>query len=42
VRAAREHHAEVVRELPIEATRLSRGDPAIPTVFEGAQSRSLS
>lgn len=36
VRAARDHHAGVVRELPLEATRLSRGDPAIPTVFEGA------
>jgi nicotinate phosphoribosyltransferase len=36
VSAAREHHAAVVRELPLEATRLSRGDPAIPTVIEGA------
>ncbi|MFD1720191.1 nicotinate phosphoribosyltransferase [Amnibacterium endophyticum] len=31
VRAAREHHAAVVRELPQEGTRLSPGDPAIPT-----------
>jgi len=31
VRAAREHHAAAVRELPAEAMRLSPGDPAIPT-----------
>jgi nicotinate phosphoribosyltransferase len=33
VRAAREHHARVVRELPPEARRLSGGDPAIPTAL---------
>lgn len=32
-RLAREHHAVVKAELPAEATRLSGGDPAIPTVF---------
>ncbi|MGN6742691.1 MAG: nicotinate phosphoribosyltransferase [Amnibacterium sp.] len=42
VRAAREHHAAVVRELPREGMRLSGGDPAIPTVFEDGQSRSVS
>ena len=31
VRAAREHHAAVVRELAPEGTRLSPGDPAIAT-----------
>jgi nicotinate phosphoribosyltransferase len=31
VRAAREHHAAVLAELPEEAFRLSGGDPAIPT-----------
>ncbi|MCU1472633.1 nicotinate phosphoribosyltransferase [Amnibacterium sp.] len=36
VRAARDHHASVIGELPPEATRLSSGDPAIPTVIEGA------
>jgi nicotinate phosphoribosyltransferase len=30
--AARRHHATAVAELPPEATRLSRGDPALPTV----------
>ncbi|MDH2445294.1 nicotinate phosphoribosyltransferase [Amnibacterium sp. CER49] len=30
--AARRHHAVAVAELPPEATRLSRGDPALPTV----------
>jgi nicotinate phosphoribosyltransferase len=29
--AAREHHARVVRDLPVEAFRLRAGDPAIPT-----------
>lgn len=32
-RAAREHRAEVMQELPIEAFRLGRGEPAIPTVY---------
>ena len=36
VRAAREHHAAVIRELPLEGMRLSAGDPAIPTVIQGA------
>lgn len=34
--AARERHAMAVQELPGMARQLSRGDPAIPTVFEGA------
>ncbi|HEY3682145.1 MAG TPA: nicotinate phosphoribosyltransferase [Streptosporangiaceae bacterium] len=34
--AARERHTAAVRELPGMARQLSRGDPAIPTVFEGA------
>ncbi|MDQ0743493.1 nicotinate phosphoribosyltransferase [Clavibacter sp. B3I6] len=29
--AAREHHARVVRDLPVQAFRLRAGDPAIPT-----------
>jgi nicotinate phosphoribosyltransferase len=29
--AAREHHARVMRDLPVEAFRLRAGDPAIPT-----------
>jgi nicotinate phosphoribosyltransferase len=33
VRAAREHHARVIAELPPIAMRLSGGDPAIPTVL---------
>ena len=33
VRAARDHHASAMRELPSEAMRLSGGDPAIPTVL---------
>ncbi|WP_445443791.1 nicotinate phosphoribosyltransferase [Clavibacter sp. km1a] len=33
--AAREHHARVVRDLPVQAFRLRAGDPAIPTE-EGA------
>jgi nicotinate phosphoribosyltransferase len=32
-RSAREHHAAVRAELPPEGTRLSGGEPAIPTVF---------
>ncbi|WP_350349545.1 nicotinate phosphoribosyltransferase [Agromyces sp. G08B096] len=31
--AARAHRAEVMQELPIEAFRLGRGEPAIPTVY---------
>lgn len=30
---AREHHAAAIAELPPEAFRLSRGEPAIPTVY---------
>ncbi len=33
-RAAREHRATAMRELPDEAFRLGRGDPVLPTVFE--------
>jgi nicotinate phosphoribosyltransferase len=32
--AAREHHREALAELPAHALQLSRGYPAIPTVFE--------
>ncbi|QAY73642.1 nicotinate phosphoribosyltransferase [Agromyces protaetiae] len=32
-RAAREHRANVMQELPIEAFRLGRGEPAIPTTY---------
>jgi nicotinate phosphoribosyltransferase len=32
-RAARAHRAEVMQELPIEAFRLGRGEPAIPTTY---------
>jgi len=31
---ARLHHASVMRELPIEAFRLGRGEPVIPTLYE--------
>lgn len=31
--AARAHRAEVMQELPIEAFRLGRGDPVIPTTY---------
>lgn len=31
--AAREHHAAVMAELPTQARALSRGEPAIPTVY---------
>ncbi|AAT89189.1 nicotinate phosphoribosyltransferase [Leifsonia xyli subsp. xyli] len=34
VRRARSHRAMAVRELPDHAFRLSRGDPALPTIFE--------
>ncbi|TFC83551.1 nicotinate phosphoribosyltransferase [Cryobacterium sp. TMT3-29-2] len=30
---ARAHHASVMQELPIEAFRLGRGDPVIPTLY---------
>lgn len=30
---ARQHHEQVIAELPADAFRLSRGDPAIPTVY---------
>lgn len=33
VRAARERHDASVAELPVEAHRLARGEPVIPTVF---------
>ncbi len=33
VAAAREHHRAAVAELPLDALRLSRGEPAIPTVY---------
>lgn len=33
VAAAREHRAAAVAELPIEALRLGRGEPVIPTVY---------
>lgn len=33
VRAAREHHARAIAELPPDAMRLSGGDPALPTVL---------
>jgi nicotinate phosphoribosyltransferase len=32
--AARERHQRVLAELPPQALQLSRGDPAIPTVFD--------
>jgi nicotinate phosphoribosyltransferase len=32
--AARERHQRVLAELPAQARQLSRGDPAIPTIFE--------
>jgi nicotinate phosphoribosyltransferase len=31
---ARERHQRVREELPLQARQLSRGDPAIPTIFE--------
>lgn len=33
VSAAREHHASAIAELPVDATRLARGEPVIPTVY---------
>jgi nicotinate phosphoribosyltransferase len=32
-RLAREHHASVMAELPIQAFRLGRGDAVVPTVY---------
>ncbi len=32
--AARQRHASSLRELPLSATQLSRGEPAIPTIYE--------
>lgn len=32
-KAARDHRAQVMQELPIEAFRLGRGEPAIPTTY---------
>ncbi|RNE59035.1 nicotinate phosphoribosyltransferase [Cryobacterium tepidiphilum] len=32
-RRAREHHATAMAELPVQAFRLGRGDPVIPTVY---------
>jgi nicotinate phosphoribosyltransferase len=31
---ARERHRQALAELPPQAFQLSRGDPAIPTIFE--------
>lgn len=33
VEAARAHHAAALAELPVKATRLSKGEPVIPTLF---------
>jgi nicotinate phosphoribosyltransferase len=33
VARAREHHANAIAELPADALRLSRGEPAIPTRY---------
>lgn len=33
VRSAREHHAAVMAELPQDAFRLAKGDPALPTIY---------
>lgn len=35
--AARDRHAASLAELPVTATQLSRGEPAIPTVYEQEQ-----
>ncbi len=37
VARAREHHARVREELPVQALALSRSDPAIPTVYMDAE-----
>ena len=34
-RRAREHRAAAVAELPAQALRLSRGEPAVPTIYRG-------
>nr|WP_256335889.1 nicotinate phosphoribosyltransferase [Microbacterium sp. cf332] len=36
VRAAREHHARVIEEMPVRALALSRSEPAIPTTYRDA------
>jgi nicotinate phosphoribosyltransferase len=36
--AARERHHRVRAELPLEALKMSRGEPVIPTVYAGGQS----
>ena len=33
--AARAHHKQSLAELPPRALQLSRGEPAIPTIYEG-------
>ncbi len=33
VQRAREHHAAAIAELPVDAFRLSAGDPILPTIF---------
>ena len=38
--AARDRHRQVLAELPPQARQLSRGEPAIPTVFENGDERS--
>ena len=42
VGSARERHRATLAELPPYALQLSRGYPAIPTVFEGGDTESLS
>jgi nicotinate phosphoribosyltransferase len=37
--AARERHVAALAELPLEAHKLSRGDPAIPTDYQGPGQR---
>jgi nicotinate phosphoribosyltransferase len=37
--AARERHRQVLGELPPQARQLSRGEPAIPTIFENGDER---
>jgi nicotinate phosphoribosyltransferase len=39
LQAARERHRQVLGELPPQARQLSRGEPAIPTVFENGDER---
>jgi nicotinate phosphoribosyltransferase len=40
--SARERHRAALAELPPYALQLSRGYPAIPTVFEDGDAESLS